>query len=111
MPVDVGDPLGPLGCHDPVEEDVLGDAEVRTVGEEPVPRLPDDTAMELSQHDAWKTLPQEARHEDVIQPRSGHQDLRVPDTDLGEGETDLGCGDIQPAGAEVWIHPPWHVLH
>ena len=86
MPVNVGDPLGPLGCHNPVEEDVLGDAEVWAVGEEPVPRLPDDTAMELSQHDSRKTLPQEARHEDIIESRSGHQDLRVPDTDLSEGE-------------------------
>ena len=57
VPIDVGDPLGPLGCHDPVEEDVLGDAEVGAVREEPVPSLPDDAAMELSQQDARKTLP------------------------------------------------------
>ena len=106
----VGDPLGPLGSHDPVEEDVLGDAEVGAVREEPVPRLPDDAAMELPQQDARKTLPQEARHEDVVQPGGGHQDLRVLDTDLGEGEPGRGGGDIQPAWAEVRIHPPRHVL-
>ena len=108
--IDVGEPLGTFLGHDTVVEDVLGDAEVRAVREEPVPRLPDDAVVKLPERDARKPLPQEPRDEDVVQPRGLHEDVVVQHGDLGQRQPHPRRGHVEPAGAEVGVDSARHVL-
>ena len=109
VPIDVGDTVAALLSHNAVEEDVLGDAQVGAVGEELVPGLTNDAIVQLLKFHLWKIFPQESRDKDVIQPCRLHQGRIVLDRDLGQSQTHLGGGDVEPAGTEVRKHPPGHV--
>ena len=77
--LDVVHSVAALAGDDIVEEDVLGDAEEGAVREEVVPDLSQDATMQLAQPDPGQELPEEARHEDVVQPGSLHQSRVVFD--------------------------------
>ena len=86
VPVDVGDTVAALLSHNAVEEDVLGDAQVRTLGEELVPGLSNDAIVKLLQIHLGEIFPEEARDKDVVQPGGLHQSGEVVDGDLRQGE-------------------------
>ena len=108
--IDVGEPLGTFLGHDAVVEDVLSDAEVRAVREEPVPRLPDDAVVQLPQRDAREPFPQEPSDENVVEPRGLHEDVVVQHGDLGQRQPHPRRGHVEPAGAEVGVDSARHVL-
>ena len=75
--LDVVDSVAPLAHDNIVEEDVLGNAEISAVGEEVVPGGPTEPAIELPEVDPGEELPEETRHEDVVEPGGLHESRGV----------------------------------
>ena len=112
MSIDIRDPITSLLSDNSIEEDILGDAEIGTVGEEFIPWLSKESRVKLLEIYSMKIFSKKPCHEDVIQSCSFHQSKMIFDGDFCQCKPNLWKILLtKQTGVQSWIFPTFFILH